>query len=597
MKNFKIRLTAIVSVLITVISLDACDGDDSKSPTPNSAPIVNSEIDDITLDEGFGTFEVNFSVVFQDSDGDQLTYKVTSSATDVVSASAVGEVITITEAGVGTSMITLTASDGNGGSINDSFLIAVNAQANNLPIINAEIADLTLDEGFGSNDIDFSNTFTDSDNDVLTYLVSSSDQDVATGNINGTTLTLTEVGSGTATFQLTANDGNGGMVSDEFILVVVGAENPPTVINAIADISLDEGFASHDVDISNTFDDLDGDALTYTTSSSIESVATVSISSSTLTVTEVGIGTTTITVTADDGKSETVSDIFDITVSAVATCSVDNSINTDLNQCPNTSADAGLTPSYNETVNGDLRTIVTNNVPDHSFGAPTNLIAAVGYTWKMDATPVEASQKTNLLGMVRIDFQFGVGLNGVKIDPEANFPYENTNSGEQNYGWMLEATNNTSTTTLDCNQAHLQADGAYHYHGDFSGYAAEEGINGTAMVQVGWAADGFPIYYKYAYSDANNSSSSIDEMQSSHQLKTGERPGDGVSEPCGEYNGKYEQDYEYVSGLGDLDECNGRTGVTPEFPSGTYYYLITGTYPYIPRCFSGTPDNSFRVGG
>ena len=52
--------------------------------------------------------------------------------------------------------------------------------------------------------------------------------------------------------------------------------------------------------------------------------------------------------------------------------------------------------------------------------------------------------------------------------------------------------------------------------------------------------------------------------------------------------GTFSQDYEYVAGLGDLDECNGRTGVTPEFPAGIYHYFATDTYPYLQRCVKGT---------
>jgi hypothetical protein len=55
--------------------------------------------------------------------------------------------------------------------------------------------------------------------------------------------------------------------------------------------------------------------------------------------------------------------------------------------------------------------------------------------------------------------------------------------------------------------------------------------------------------------------------------------------------GTFLQDFEYVAGLaglGDLDECNGRVGVTPEFPNGTYHYYTTDTYPYVQRCVKGT---------
>ena len=42
--------------------------------------------------------------------------------------------------------------------------------------------------------------------------------------------------------------------------------------------------------------------------------------------------------------------------------------------------------------------------------------------------------------------------------------------------------------------------------------------------------------------------------------------------------------------------CNGRSGVTAEYPGGTYHYVITASYPFVPRCFAGTPDASFQKG-
>jgi YHYH protein len=52
-----------------------------------------------------------------------------------------------------------------------------------------------------------------------------------------------------------------------------------------------------------------------------------------------------------------------------------------------------------------------------------------------------------------------------------------------------------------------------------------------------------------------------------------------------------------VKGAGDLDECNGRVGVTPEFPGGTYHYYLTSDFPFIPRLYRGTPDSSFERHG
>lgn len=112
---------------------------------------------------------------------------------------------------------------------------------------------------------------------------------------------------------------------------------------------------------------------------------------------------------------------------------------------------------------------------------------------------------------------------------------------------------------------------------------------------AGWASDGFPILYRFGPAAVGG----LAELQPSYRLKAGERPGDGVSAPCGPYSGKYTNDYEYVAGLGDLDECNGvARSVTVITPQGTetfgYFYVVTAAFPQIGRCLMGTPDGSFR---
>jgi hypothetical protein len=81
-------------------------------------------------------------------------------------------------------------------------------------------------------------------------------------------------------------------------------------------------------------------------------------------------------------------------------------------------------------------------------------------------------------------------------------------------------------------------------------------------------------------------------MKSSYRLKKTARPG-GEDAPSGQPDGSFGLDYEYVAGSGDLDEFGGRTGPTPEFPQGTYYYVLTEDWPFIPRAHRGTPDPSF----
>jgi len=265
----------------------------------------------------------------------------------------------------------------------------------------------------------------------------------------------------------------------------------------------------------------------------------------------------------------------------------------------------GITSTYIDTVNGNIRTITANNIPNHMVGLfgntqgslNPNAISAQSSTYTMAATPVVTVNYTPLLGMTGPDYSFGVLLNGVEVDPVAAepWPHQGIMNPNVNWEWNLEALN--VQIGLDCNSAHVQPTGKYHYHGKPSLYLDGLSINTSAMTLIGYAADGFPIYYKYGYSDAESNISSVITMTSSYQLKTGTRPGDGVDAPCDAYTGVYSNDYEYVAGLGTLDEANGRTGVTPEYPNGTYYYVMTDEFPSIPRYFRGTPDSSFAIGG
>ncbi|MEI6535041.1 MAG: YHYH protein, partial [Verrucomicrobiaceae bacterium] len=116
--------------------------------------------------------------------------------------------------------------------------------------------------------------------------------------------------------------------------------------------------------------------------------------------------------------------------------------------------------------------------------------------------------------------------------------------------------------------------------------------NKPKMILIGWAADGFPIYAGWDHADPKNLNSEVREMHASYKIKQGTRPGG----PGGAYDGTFTEDFEYIAGSGDLDECGGRFGVTPENPEGIYHYLLTDDYPFIPRLYKGVPDPSFRRG-
>lgn len=264
--------------------------------------------------------------------------------------------------------------------------------------------------------------------------------------------------------------------------------------------------------------------------------------------------------------------------------------------------------NYNETIQGNNRVITANSIPNHEVGlfGPVmnslnpNTITPQNESYTVPLNPLEANVFTSLLSSsgssLGPQYSFGILFNGVELDPVAAepFPHEGMSSPDANWEWNLEALN--VNLGVDCNNAHVQPSGKYHYHGTPNSYLDGLNVSSSSMTIVGYAADGFPIYYKYAYSSSNDINSNIIEMSPSYQLKSGNRPGDGITAPCDAYNGVYSNDYEYVLGLGTLDEANGRNGITPEFPNGTYYYVITDEFPSIPRYLRGTPSQDFKIG-
>ncbi|MBX3114641.1 MAG: YHYH protein [Fimbriimonadaceae bacterium] len=241
-------------------------------------------------------------------------------------------------------------------------------------------------------------------------------------------------------------------------------------------------------------------------------------------------------------------------------------------------------------VMGQYRYIKSNGIPDHETGrfpnqGNPNSIRPQTYVFKVPVAPKE-NERATALGHQ----DFGVSVQGVPFDP-LTAEYWNR---DRQAGWNYEAIfQGQGTLGIDKANAHVQPTGAYHYHSVPIPMIKDK----TKMTLIGWAADGFPMYGPYCPTDPMNLSSPMKSMKGSYQLKTGSRPSNPG--PGGTYDGRFVQDWQYVSKSGDLDECNGRFGFTPEFPKGTYYYVVTENYPWIPRYYRGTPDSSFarRPGG
>ncbi|HTR42964.1 MAG TPA: YHYH protein [Pseudomonadales bacterium] len=217
--------------------------------------------------------------------------------------------------------------------------------------------------------------------------------------------------------------------------------------------------------------------------------------------------------------------------------------------------------------------------------------------------------------------------------------------------WNRDAYVNEGVS-FDPGYAHQQNTGVYHYHADPLGlrYLLGDHVDFNASTKVfsedistptkhspilGWAADGYPIYGPYGYSNATNASSGIRRMVSGYVIRNGQygtsnltangrttipawaarlynvssnqtAPNVSTSYPLGRYmeDNDYLGDHinsstgtNYQQGVDfDLDQYNGRWCVTPEFPGGIYAYFVaidsggTPAFPYdIGRGFYGNP--------
>lgn len=254
--------------------------------------------------------------------------------------------------------------------------------------------------------------------------------------------------------------------------------------------------------------------------------------------------------------------------------------------------------SVSISIEGDKRVIRSNGIPDHATGefpnsGNPNAIREMNHELVIPLHP-----KLNDEPM-RSGPEFGIALNGIPFDAgTGEFWTEDGRRFGVRSAWNYEALGGGVDLGLDSNNAHVQPTGKYHYHGLPTGLlkelGGEQGIE--RMIQIGWAADGFPIYGPFGYSDPMDPASKIIELESSYQLKVGSRP-TAPGGPGGEYNGDFGIDWEFNTDSGDLDECNGRFGVTPEFPEGTYYYVVSDSFPQIPRMWHGQPDESMRRPG
>ena len=199
-------------------------------PVPaNTAPVVETPIADVTVDEDAPDEAIDLAAAFADAQDDDaaLTYIVTANTNAGLVSTAISGTdlkLDVLDDRNGTAEITVQATDTGGLTVTDTFVVTVNP-VNDAPIVAAPISDLRVDEDAPDATIDLAAVFDDVEDDdaALTYTVTANTNTaLVAAAIAGGSLTLDFLDdrNGTAEITVRAEDTGGRAVTDTVLITV-----------------------------------------------------------------------------------------------------------------------------------------------------------------------------------------------------------------------------------------------------------------------------------------------------------------------------------------------------------------------------------------
>ncbi len=282
----------------------------------NDAPVASSPLPNVTGVDGEMP-SIPTAGNFSDVDGDTLTFTAAGLPAGLTIDPDTG-LITGTidnqasQVNGGVYTVTVTADDGNGGTVDSTFTYTVSN-----PAPTAADDSATTDEDTPVI-IDVLANDNDPDGDDLTVTVASAPNGTVVINADGTiTYTPNQDFNGTDTITYTISDGNGGTSTATVEVTVAPVNDAPEVDIPIANLNNEDADVIS-VDVSDKFSDLDGDTLTFTAAGLPAGLSIDANGLITGTIdnqaSQVNGGVYTITITADDGNGGTVDGTFTWTV-------------------------------------------------------------------------------------------------------------------------------------------------------------------------------------------------------------------------------------------------------------------------------------------
>ncbi|MEP1922691.1 MAG: hypothetical protein ABJJ43_06600, partial [Ekhidna sp.] len=322
---------------------------------------------------------------------------------------------------------------------------------NNSPTLSESLGNLSLATGFETFDISLSDVFTDEDGDNITLTVESSDEEVALAEINGQTLTLIEVGNGSTTISVTASDPSEASISDVFTVEISETISATDIFT----FSNQDG-NSLTIDSWTAVDGADGYAIVINTEDSFTDLTNGENDPASTSYNGVGeqliyngTSISPLNITILELEKSYYFKLVPYTGSHV----YDNQLDSEEGTTTTCSYSSTSISQVCFSISGDIRTISSNQYPSHAVGSfPNADPTAIESTHGIDLTPEKAGSITYVYdetgGPTPSNdkfYQFGVAVNGIEFHPMGLKPWENPDTGEENWEWQAKVTEEDDT--------------------------------------------------------------------------------------------------------------------------------------------------------
>jgi hypothetical protein len=349
----------------------------------NDAPTASTIPNQTATEDSF--FSVNVKSYFTDVDGDTLSFTAVGlpDGMSISSAGVISGTPTNTAAIANAHTVTVTASDGKGGTVNTNFTFTVN-NTNDVPTVANPIADQTATEDTPFT-LNVSSNFSDIDpSDSLTFTATGLPSGLTISNAGVISGTPTNAAVGTHNITVTVTDQSGKTVSDTFAIAISNTNDAPTASTVPNQTATEDAFFS--INVKPYFTDIDGDTLSFTATGLPDgmTISNTGIISGSASNAAAIAGAHTVTVTANDSNGGTVNTTFTITVNNTNDAPVVATAIADQNATEDSSFTLNVSGNFTDIDLGDSLTFTATGLPDGLTissagvisGTPTN--AAVG---------------------------------------------------------------------------------------------------------------------------------------------------------------------------------------------------------------------------